>query len=243
LASAGRRFPRRVCHGEAELCGDWLAIGFNVAGKPFEQPPLVGTQRSLRSDISLLTFGELAPRTEAGSSERQRRREAEQCGFVGEHWKMLDHSVNGFRLQRHPHHERLEHHQLVGIRPPDGERFLLGQVSWLMYRDDGMMEVGIHVLSGVPDVLGVRAFGLKGGSHVAYQQAFLLPAIAALNAVPSLVLPAGWFCPQRIIEVHDGKPRTWRLTGLLVRGTNFDQVSFEPVDASRSPDAHSESVR
>lgn len=229
LASAARRFPRRGGKGSAQLCGDWLTIGFHVGGRTFEQPAGSATARSVARDISLLTFGERAPEAVRGWSEQQRQHVAATLGFVCGHWDMVDHSVNGFRLQQHPHTERLEHHQLVGIRPPDGERFLLGQVTWLMYREDGVMEAGIHVLAGLPKVVAARLFGLNVSTHVAYQQAFLLPATPALKAPASLVLPGGWFQERRVIEVHDGEPLQLRLTGLLARGTNFDQVSFEPL--------------
>lgn len=229
VASAARRFPRRGGKGSAELCGDWLTIGFHIAGRTFEQPAGSAAARSVADDVSLLTFGEQAPETVGGWSEQQRQRVAATLGFVCGHWDIVDHSVNGFRLQQHPHPERLEHHQLVGMRPPDGERFLLGQVTWLMYREDGVMEAGIHVLAGLPKVVAARLFGLNVGTHVAYQQAFLLPPTPALKAAASLVLPAGWFQARRVIEVHDERPMQVRLTGLLTRGTNFDQVSFEAL--------------
>ena len=231
LASAARRFPRRGGKGSAQLCGDWLTIGFHVCGRTFEQPVGSVTARSVTRDISLLTFGERAPEAVRGWSEQQRQRVAATLGFVCGHWDMVDHSVNGFRLQQHPHTERLEHHQLVGIRPPDGERFLLGQVTWLMYREDGVMEAGIHILAGLPKVVAARLFGLNVSTHVAYQQAFLLPATPALQAPAEGVEPGGGVQGRRVIAVHQGEPMELRLTGLLARGTNFDQVSFEPLTA------------
>ncbi len=229
LASVGRRFPRRGCRGEAELTGDWLAIGFHIQGKLFEQPGGLVTQRSLRSDITLLTFGERA--TEAGSedTEQMRRRRAAKLGFTCEHWELADQSVGGFRLRHAPPVERLQHRQLVGIRPPDGERFLLGLISWLVYRGDGTLEAGICILNGLPKVVAVRQMGLGPGHRGAFQQAFSLPEVPALKAPASLVLPGGWYQPHRVVEVHDGKARQLRLTQLLTRGSNFDHVSYEPV--------------
>jgi hypothetical protein len=232
LASAGRRFPRRGCRGSAELCSNWSSIAFHIRGRPFEQPPTYATQRSLRSDISLLTFGERVEQADLRWTEDQRRRAAAKYGFICERWNMADHSVSGFRLLQHPHTQRLEHHQVVGIRPPDGERFLLGQISWLMFRGDGMMETGVHVLPGLPKAIGVRTFGIMTSAREGYQEAFMLPAAPALKAPATLVLPGGWFQPQRVIDVHDGDRRSQlRLTDLVLHGPNFDQVSFEPVDA------------
>jgi hypothetical protein len=35
-----------------------------------------------------------------------------------------------------------------------------------------------------------------------------------------------------VIEMHDGKQKQLRLTQLLARGANFDQVSFESLNGS-----------
>ncbi len=227
LGSAGRRFPRRGAAGIAELTGDWLAVGFQVGGKLFKQPTLTEVYRSFRSDISLLTFGERAEEAPLEDPEQVRRREEATLGFTCERWEMLDHSLGGFRLRHPPPAERLDHHQLVAVRPADGEAFLLGQVSWLMYREDGVLEAGIHVLTGLPKVVAVRLAGAGSMNRGAYQQAFWLPATPALKKPASLVLPGGWFQPHRMIEIHDGKSRQVRLDQLVLRGANFDQVTYE----------------
>lgn len=233
LAAAGRRFPRRNTKGTVELCGDWLAIGFHVSGKVFEQPRVYMQTHSLKSDISLLTFGERAPVAENPAQLAQhRQRQAEQLGFVCAQWTLLDQSVGGFRLQQASRAERLEHHQLVGLRPQDGDRFLLGHVSWLMFRADGVLEVGVHVLAGVPSLMAVRPVALQNG-RAPFHQGFLLPATPALKTEASLVLPSGWFHPSGIVELHeDGHSTQVRMRQLLLKGTNFDQVSFEPVSPS-----------
>lgn len=233
LASAGRRFPRRGSRGQVELTGDWLAIGFHVDGKVFTQPRTYGVASSLNSDMNLLTFGERAPQADdPARREALRQHEAEQLGFVCEQWEILDQSVGGFRLQQRPRAERLEHHQLVGVRPQDGDRFLLGHVSWLMYRADGLLEAGVHVLPGVPSLVAARPVSLHSGRSP-FHQAFLLPATPALKTGPSLVLPSRWYHPSAVIEIHvEGKSSQVRLEQLVLRGANFDQVSFEALPPS-----------
>ncbi|AYH41883.1 hypothetical protein [Azoarcus sp. DN11] len=240
LASAGRRFPRRGAHGRAELAAGWSAVAFHVSGTPFEQPPIYATQRSLRNDIALMTFGErAAPVKNRRWSEGERRRAAARLGFTCEPWQVADHSVSGFRLFQNPHTGRLGHHQLVGVRPPDSEHFLLARVSWLMYRADGVMETGIHVLAGFPKVVAVRPVGLREP----FVEGFLLPATPALKADASAILPAQWFQPQRVIDVVDGDRRyQLRLTQPVLRGADFVQVSYETLD-SPAPAARPESVR
>lgn len=228
LASAGRRFPRRGARGIASLCGDWLAIGYHVAGQVFEQPKALESIKSLRSDISLMTFGERAPEAARPLTAAERERRAEELGFACVRWQVADQSVSGFRLIQMHEHERLEHHQLIGIRPPDGEHFLLAQISWLMYRTDGVMEAGVQVLPGLPQVIAARILTLQVGNRTPYSQAFLIPGSAALKTTDSLVLPHGWFQPYRVLEVvRNDKRAQYRLLKLLTHGPNFDQVSFE----------------
>ena len=144
---------------------------------------------------------------------------------------MLDQSVAGFRLQRHAQGERLGHHQLVGIRPPDGDRFLLGDLSWLMYRADGTLEAGVEILPGIPRVVAVRQAGQKN-SRAPYQQGFMLPASAALKAPASLLLPSLWYGPGKMIDVHrQEKTLLVRLGRLIRRGMNYDMCAFEIAES------------
>lgn len=230
LASAGRRFPRRGSRGTLELCGDWLAIGFHVQGRLFEQPRSYGTGHSFKSDMNLLTFGERAPEVADAARQKARQVDAERLGLLCEHWELLDQSVGGFRLQQRPHAERLVHHQLVGIKPPDGEYFLLGQLSWLMYRESGLLEIGVYVLPGIPRVIAARPVALRPGQREPYQQAFLIPANKGLKIDSSIVLPAGWYRQNRVIEVFsDGQTTQLRLTRDLIKGSNFEQTTFDAI--------------
>lgn len=229
LASSGRRFPRRTKAGQVELTGDWLAIGFALGGKLFQQPRGSHTPRGrLSDDMALLTFGERVPRvTEMAPPAHER---AHPLSFESEHWDVLDQSVGGFRLQHTGDGVHLEHHQLVGIRPLDAEQLLIADLSWLMYRTEGMLEVGVNVLPGIPRVVSVRQ-QVAPGRREPFHQAFLLPSSPALKSPGSLVLPPMWFQTDRSIEVREGEStRHVCLRKLLLRGTNFDQCSFDAVE-------------
>ena len=116
---------------------------------------------------------------------------------------------------------------MVGIKPGDGNQYLLGQVSWLMYEPDGTLMVGIHLLAGLPTAVAVRTTGLNTNPHEPYAQGFLLPEIAAMRAPATIVLPGGWFHADRVIEMHNGEAHKIRVTALVARGTNFDQATYE----------------
>ena len=50
----------------------------------------------------------------------------------------------------------------------------------------------------------------------------------SLKKSATFVLPAGWFQVHRTIEVVEGKQYVqYRLLKALVRGANFDQVTYE----------------
>jgi hypothetical protein len=239
LASAGRRFPRRGSTGVVELCAEWLTIGFHIQGKLFEQPRS-NNQRMMTSslgythdELALHAFGERAAGVETELTRSGKRNfshqhlEAERLGLVCEKWELVDQSVGGFRLQQRPHAERFLHHQLVGLRPHDGEYFLLGQVSWLMFREDGLLEAGIHVLSGLPRVIAARQRIESGDRREPYSQAFMIEASDVLQITASVILPEGWYKTNGIVEVFDaGLERRLRMTQLLLRGPNFEQVGF-----------------
>jgi hypothetical protein len=247
LASAGRRFPRRGSQGrQVDLTTDWFAIGFHIQGMLFEQPRRSNTHPAAgldylgtQNDTSLLIFGEHAAGVETDSSNAKRdfarlNMEAERLGLVCERWELLDQSVGGFRLQRQLRtDERIEHHQLVGIRPQDGEYFLLGQISWLMFHETDMLKIGIHVLPGLPQVVAARLQAVSPDSpREPYLQAFMIGANEVLRVSASLILPTGWFRPQGIVELSiDGHDHEVRMTQLLNRGPNFEQVVFNSVSA------------
>ncbi|MDR2207798.1 MAG: hypothetical protein LBE22_02340 [Azoarcus sp.] len=246
LASAGRRFPRRGSTGAVDLCAEWLTIGFHIQGKLFEQPRS-NSQRAMTSslgyrhdELALHVFGEGAAGVETELTRNGKRNfshqhlEAERLGLICEQWELLDQSVGGFRLQQRPHAERFLHHQLVGLRPHDGEYFLLGQVSWLMFREDGLLEAGIHVLPGLPRVIAARQCTESDDRREPYSQAFMIEASDVLQITASVILPEGWYKTNGVVEVFDaGLERRLRMTQLLLKGPNFEQVGFtefsEPV--------------
>lgn len=230
--SSGRRFARRPGGGTAELTGNWKAIGFYVTGKPFAQPAIHENSQSLYSDMRMLTLGERV--ADVSTDEKvEIQRAAEHRGYICTQWEILDQSLGGFRLRRHSSAERLEHRELIAIRPRDARNFMLGTISWVMYREDGALETGIRLLEGIPTEVAVRSVGVgKGQYDVSFQQAFRLSETPALKTPATLVLPAGYFQPFRVIELYDGKLRGMRLLELVHRGADFDQATFEVVNTA-----------
>jgi len=75
--------------------------------------------------------------------------------------------------------------------------------------------------------------GLHSNARDPFKLGFLQPAVPALKTQPCLIVPGGWFQPQRIVELKVGeKIMQARLTKLVTRGSNFDQVEFTTVGRS-----------
>ncbi len=224
LAAAGRKYPRRASRGIAEVVSQWEGIAFYIEGQPFVLPKKPRTATGLATDLHTMTFG-----TRADDADWDERRRA---SYVREHnlsprgWQVVDQSVSGFRLQRKPEDERTEHRQLIAIKPSDGKQHLLAIISWLMFRQDNFLEAGIYILPGLPRAIAIRSPGLSSQSHNLFELGFMLPAVPALQAEATLVVPLGWYQADRPVEIRGEPSRRVRMVNCLVRGANFEQVTF-----------------
>jgi len=64
-----------------------------------------------------------------------------------------------------------------------------------------------------------------------YVPAFLLPAVAALNAPASLIIPRDWFQPDRVVEIlhQNGEKKNVKMGFSVERGIDYERVSFTPA--------------
>jgi hypothetical protein len=222
LHATPRRFQRRGAEGIAQVCQGFEAIHYHVSGAEFNQPEHVRLYS--RGDMDRIwTF-----RDQLDPTQLNLRAAQIQVDYPMERWSVADQSVSGFRLRRGEAGTRIEHGQLLGVKPPDGEHFLLAQVSWnLMQGDD--LSAGIYVMPGVPLGISARPTGVKVSPSERYVRAFLLPAVPALKEEPSLVLPRGWFQAERVIEVFTDRQMQLRLGELLAQGPDFERVTFTRI--------------
>lgn len=214
-----RRFPRHTGSGEAEIALGFESVHHLLTGSRFLQP---GYRRSFsRAEAeALVTLGDRAEAPDGA---------VERFNFVPgtEIWRVVDESVSGFRLRREGNGAALTFGDLIGLKLTGSEQTLLCRVSWVMYRDDGALQVGVFLLPGAPRGVAVRPAG--AGPDEPWVPAFLLPGMEALKEVPSLVLPRGWFQPQRKLEVHAIRPFQVQLDALTSGGTNFERASFTTI--------------
>lgn len=215
----GRSTERQRNPTAAEACNEIAAIHYYLSGRAFRQP---GMQKELtqKQKDEIATFGRVSTREEDDYSQTQ--------GFVLERWYVEDESAQGVRMVRRAEDpgRRFSHGQLMAVRPGDAKSYMLGQVRWLMAARNGDLHAGLKLLPGMPSPIAAKQLGLNVTTPE-FVPAIALSPVQALNSAPTLVLPIGWFKPDRVIEIYTGKPVQVRLTELVERGTDFERVAFE----------------
>jgi len=141
---------------------------------------------------------------------------------------VINHSANGFRLARSSVGQKMSHGQLLALCPPDGDKFLLAQVSWLMQQREGGLVVGVAVLPGVPKGVAVRTTEAKDNTQP-FVRGFLLSPVPNVAEKGSIVLPVGTYQASRVFDLYADGFWQVRLKNILQRGTDFERVSFETV--------------
>lgn len=216
-----RRFRRFVSEGTARVTIGFDAMHFFISGKEFTQPDSASTYSRAEYE-ELFTFRDQAIPGKALSIQPK-------VDFPIEEWTVINHSANGFRLARGNLGQKIAHSQLLAICPHDGERFLLGQASWLMQEGSGGLVVGISILPGMPEAIGVR-HPTKNGHSDRYERGFLLPPVTAIHDEGSIVIPTGIYQASSMLEVNEeGKSRLVRMKHVRQRGVDFDRISYEAV--------------
>lgn len=212
-----RAHQRIGAEGVAQLCFAFPAIHFFLNDNtPFKQP---GETLDMAPEVmeDMRMYGHVTLRTQQILASRQ--------GFPLEDWRILDRSAGGFRLERTAEGERISQNQLLVLRPEGGEHFILAVVRWLVANEEGGISIGARTLPGKPIPLAVQQMTLNPRDAGPFQPAFQLAATSGHEA--SLVLPIGWFQPNRRILAYSDRMETFKLTGLLEKGANFDRVSFK----------------
>jgi hypothetical protein len=216
-----RVHERKRADGVAHACQDMAAIYYYVAGHAFRQPGGKTALTKQQAD-ELATFGRVSTRQEDEVARGQ--------DFVLEQWHVEDDSVQGIRIMRRAGNPgtRYTHAQLIGLRPEGASQFLLGQVRWLLQAENGDLYLGIRVLPGLPAAVAVRPSG-PSGSNDKFVPALSLTAAAEQQAPPTLVLPSGWYRPNRVIEIFIESTVRVRLLEFLDRGSDFERLTYETV--------------
>jgi hypothetical protein len=141
-----------------------------------------------------------------------------------ESWEVINETAQGLRVSRKAQQgERISLNQLMVVK--SSSRYLAGAVRWLE-ESDGQLHVGMVLLPGLPKSAAIRPSETTR-SDATYTDVVLLPAMLALKAPISLLLPIGWFRMGRQCELWNGTSMVKiKLLTLLERGSDFERVYF-----------------
>ena len=189
----GREHPRRSVSGKALAVLGISGLHFYVSGKAFKQPG-AAPELTTRQIRAITAFGR-------GSTHDQD--DSGMQGYSLDEWRILDESMIGLCLQRTTGTagSRLSPGSLIGVKPSDARAFIVGSVRWVQMQAGGKLIAGVRTLPGAPQAVAVRP---DGGAEAGekYHPGLMLPAVPALRAPSSVVVPAGWFRAGRILDVH-----------------------------------------
>ncbi len=221
VGKPNRAVERKSTQATAEVCTEMAGIHYYISGRAFKAPTQQAelTQKQ-REEIA--TFGHVVTREADDYSAQQ--------GFAVESWQLQDESAQGLRLVRPAAEQgkRLAHAQLIGVRPSTGKQFMIGQVRWLMQAQKGDVHAGIKLLPGLPNAISVRPTGLNI-TEDSWIPALHLAAVTALDEPESMILPAGWYKPKRVLEVYLDRSTKAMLMKVIERGNDFERVAYERV--------------
>ena len=97
-----------------------------------------------------------------------------------------------------------------------------------MEENDGSLLLGVSVLPGLPQAISLRPADIHDINQERYIRAFLLPAVPAIHAESSLVIPKNVYHASRVMEMLvDCQLVKVRLMHILQRGMDFDRASFD----------------
>ena len=206
--------PATAC----ELVSGFVAMHFFISGDVFIQPG-ASKRLSKQEHEEISTFGSIV----------SRRLEEDRQQFSSEHWQARSVGASDMQLTRNLQAggARLCRGQLLALRAQGASAYTFAVVrSLLIDSDKSQLRLGVRLLAGTPSAVALRATGLASGSDN-YCQGFRLPALEQLQEPASILMPAGYFRPGRIIEIHTDVLRQIRLARLLERGADFERATFE----------------
>ena len=187
-----------------------IAAHFYVAKQPFAQPfnppmPVESGEERVRLATSYL----------------------KEHGIRAEQWIIRDESLTGLGLVRplgESDDSRLIHGQLITVRRRGGGGVWIGTIQWLQEAIEGDLLIGARLVPGIPVAVAARRIGEEP-----FFPALMLDPIPAMNAPTSLLLPAGTYAPQRVIEIFRRGVDRIQLTGVLESGGDYERVAFMPI--------------
>lgn len=221
---APRRHERHAAAGGCSFIAGFEAVHYQLSGRKAFHAPTRDDTTLRREREEFETFGDRSHRTESAGADDASSVENWQ---VMDDWHLLDESAAGLRVSR-PLKEgvRVGAGLLIAVKTKDSQRYTLGNVRWALREGHDSLAAGIQLFPGEAKPVAVRTVE-SGAARGVWRQGFLLPEIAALHEPASVVIPAGNFRLDRVIEVMvDQNLKVLKLFRVLDRGLEFERCNF-----------------
>lgn len=214
-AGTGRVDERKPASIRVLVSPNLASVHFHLTGNPFRQP---GKEFSSGDRQHMDFMGETVGY--AGGMPSQRSQAIDN-------WDIVNQSASGFLGMSRKANEAvpIRYGQLIGLQPASKSMYL-GVIQRLAITTDGGMWVGLRIIPGTPQGAAVRVVPAPGTPIGKFERALLLPDDPARKLTASLVLFAGWFQPNRQLDLHVGTTRRIRLVTLLDQGADYERVTF-----------------
>jgi hypothetical protein len=173
--------------------------------------------------------------------------EHEEFDYSTEKWAVSDISVDGIGgIIPNSAGTWIKIGDLCGLKAGSTPIWWIGMIRRLHTDPKGLMHVGIEMLAKKPLLVWLRTLG-KGTEKVSnwetssssfeydYIPVILLPDASNSYAHATMLMEPGSYVPETIYEVMLGdKSRNIKLTGLLVEGEDYEQISFQWLNAAHT---------
>ena len=165
-----------------------------------------------------------------GGGHARRDHLLREAGRQIEEWRVLDQSDGGARLARKGAGARYKPGQLVAFKSAargSDSIAMLAEMRWLSESRAGV-EAGVETLAQAPRGVALR---LTGVNPIGTQDWVCAFRAKGVNGAQLVITPAGWFKPNRTVEVRDAdnKHAKWLMGALQRRGADFEVIEGQPA--------------
>ena len=141
-------------------------------------------------------------------------------------WQILNISAAGVSIRRHPTADKnIKIGSLIGLKTKDEQFWSLGLVRWASCGAKDKLDIGVQLIAPQAQSATARIDGRDADEMV-----LLLPGIAAVKQVASIITPRGMFEPARqMVLTHKNKSIHIMLTKLTDRSPHFERMQYSII--------------
>ncbi|KAF0811936.1 hypothetical protein IGB42_03478 [Andreprevotia sp. IGB-42] len=144
-------------------------------------------------------------------------------------WRVLNESPGGYAVQtRLAPHEGVRAGEIVALRPPFSNEWLVASIRWLQQGEQSQIEMGLQIMTARAQGVLLKV-AMPNTGNGGYQPALLMPEVPALKQPAQIATARGMYAPLRELSVltPDGEV-TLRATRLVEQQMGYDLFQYQP---------------